>query len=224
MKSNNLSQSITETNPSAKRRREEDHDSTSECESQPQKAPSPVHYQDTTFSDKNTMYYSFSSSPSSSSKDKPTESTQVNPVQQRIKQVAVQLDPDDEDERKRKLAEAKKLLFPDALATSFNEVADTLRNERRQEFCPIYKDETPEQVALRLAKRKPIGNLLTKRIRWDELKRQREEEERKAQMSFHSGPVYDNQASFSNPYEQYYAAMQNQYDMVIFFKMGKACI
>ncbi|CAF1067785.1 unnamed protein product [Adineta ricciae] len=233
-KSSNLSQSVTETceqtltvhkskspsrtktNPSAKRQREEDDDSTSECESQPRKAPSPVHYQDTTFSDKNAMYYSFSSS-SSSSKDQRSESTQVNPVQQRLKQVLVERELGDEDEQKRKLAAAKEALFPHALATSFNEVADTLRNERRQEFCPIYKDETPEQVALRLAKRKPVGSLLAKRIRWDELKRRREEEERKAQMFSYSEPygsAYDNQSSFSNPYEQYYATIQNQYDMM----------
>ncbi|CAF4897821.1 unnamed protein product, partial [Rotaria magnacalcarata] len=80
----------------------------------------------------------------------------------------------------KKIAAAKKLLFPDALATSFPEVVDTLRNERRQEFCPIYQNETPEQTALRRQKQKPVGSLLSKRIRWDELKRKREAEERKA--------------------------------------------
>jgi phosphoribosyl-AMP cyclohydrolase len=204
---------------SSKRLKRNEEDSTVpllvEHHSETSKARTSVHYQDTAVSKRNTSYCSFVSP-----NKKQTEPAQLNPVQQILDEVATDCDPDDEDEQKKKIAAAKKLLFPGALATSFSEVSDTLRNERRQEFCPIYQDETPEQVALRLAKRKPIGSLLSKRIRWDDLKRKREEEEKKAQMQFRygfCGPAYDNQSSFANPYEQYYAAVQNQYDLVCSF-------
>ncbi|UJR15872.1 hypothetical protein I4U23_002798 [Adineta vaga] len=229
---NNLSESATDRQAPvvdqskllSKRRKQDDDDSTSSSDAPKSnfpisKASAPVHYQDMTFNEKNAIFCSFSSSEKKFSEP----STQLNPIQQLLKQVSTDSHSDDEDEQKRKLATAKKLLFPGALATSFNEVADTLRNERRQEFCPIYTDETPEQIALRHAKRKPVGSLLAKRIRWDDLKRKREEEERKAQMSYHYGPygpIYDNQPSYTNPYEQYYTTMQNQYDMMV--KMSHA--
>jgi hypothetical protein len=194
-----------------------------------------INHQDIPFNGKNVDYCSFSTTnknPSTSN----TNKSESNPIQQILNQVVIHTsDPDsDEDEQEKKLAAAKKLLFPSALATSFSEVADTLRNERRQEFCPIYKDETPEQIALRQAKQKPIGSLLAKRIHWDDLKRKREEEEKKlSQMPLRYGPygpIYANQQqtftnsyeqynrkmqnqsqqSFANPYEQYYLAMQNQ--------------
>jgi hypothetical protein len=164
------------------------------------------HYQDTSF----TGYCSFSSN-----NKKPSQSTQSNAIQQILNLTPHQ--DSDEDDQQKKIAAAKKLLFPDALATSFPEVVDTLRSERRQEFCPIYKDETLEQTVLRQSKQKPVGSLLAKRIRWDDLKRKREEEDKKAQMQYHYGPygpVHTNQQSFANPYEQYYTAMHNQYEQV----------
>jgi hypothetical protein len=190
-------------------------------------------HQDISFNGKNTDYCSFSTT-----NKKPSKS---NPIQQILNQTKiVTSDPDfEEDEEKKKIAAAKKLLFPSAVATSFSEVIDTLRNERRQEFCPIYKDETPEEISLRQTKQKPVGSLLAKRVRWDDLKRKREEEEKKrSQIPFRYGPygpMYDNQQqqsfsnsyeqyngkmqnqsqqSFANPYEQYYTAMQNQYEQV----------
>lgn len=195
--------------------------STNESKAKP---PPVTHYQDTCFNEKSFTYRSFSSSnkTSSVSKEK-SESKPFNPVQQIIEQaVTVATDQDsDEDEQQKKISAAKKLLFPNALATSFSEVADSLRNERRQEFCPIYQDEAPNKTTLRQQKQKPVGSLLAKRIRWDDLKRKREEEEKKAQMQFRYGPygpVYSNtqqsQPSFANPYEQYYTAMQNQYEQV----------
>ena len=130
-----------------------------------------------------------------------------------------EIDPSGDDQQQ-KLAVAKKRLFPGAVATSFTEVASALRNERRQEFCPIYTDETAATVADRQAKRKPIGSLLAKRIRWDDLKRKREEEERQ-QRYYQYGPVYNTEPSnqtptpsFANPYEQYYMAAQHQHDQV----------
>ena len=188
--------------------------------------PHILDHQDILFNGKNADYYSFSTT-----NKKPSES---NPIQQ-----VVTSDPDsDEDEQKKKIAAAKKLLFPSPVATSCSEVIDTLRNERRQEFCPIYKDETPEEISLRQTKQKPVGSLLAKRIRWDDLKRKRDEEEKKrSQIPYRYGPygpMYANQQqsftnsyeqyngkmqnqpqqSFANPYEQYYAAMQNQYEQV----------
>jgi hypothetical protein len=190
-------------------------------------------HQDISFNGKNADYCSFSTT-----NKKPSKS---NPIQQILNQTKIiTSDPDfEEDEEKKKIAAAKKLLFPSAVATSFSEVIDTLRNERRQEFCPIYKDETPEEISLRQTKQKPIGSLLAKRVRWDDLKRKREEEEKKrSQIPFRYGPygpMYDNQQqqsfsnsyeqyngkmqnqsqqSFANPYEQYYTAMQNQYEQV----------
>ena len=194
-----------------------------------------THYQDIPFGEKNISYYSFSTTNKESTESKPVankklESIQLHPIQQLLNQNStVTIDDDsNEDEKPKKLAAAKKLLFPDALATSFSEIADTLRSERRQEFSPIYQDETPEQIALRQSNQKPVGSLLAKRIRWDELKRKREEEkERKAQRAFRYGPygpIYTNpysQQTFANPYEQYYAAMQNQYEQVNSFS---ACI
>jgi hypothetical protein len=171
----------------------------------------------------------------STTSKKPIRSNPVEQILHQASTVTTDLDSD-EDEEKKKIIAAKKLLFPNALATSFPEVVDTLRNERRQEFCPIYNDETPEQTALRLGKRKPVGSLLAKRIRWDDLKRKREENERQAQVPIRYGPygpLYSNQQtsypntygnmqnqsqqSFANPYEQYYAAMYSQYEQVYFF-------
>ena len=154
-----------------------------------------------------------------------TETKKANPVQELIQQATSLTSKfdSDEDEEKNKLTAAKKLLFSQANATTFSEVAENLRSERRQEFCPIYTDETPEVVAKRQAKQKPIGSLLAKRIRWDDLKRKREEDERqrRANASFRYGPygpVYSNaqqqQQTFANPYEQYYSALQNQYEQV----------
>ncbi|CAF1112686.1 unnamed protein product [Rotaria magnacalcarata] len=187
-----------------------------------------THYQDILFNEKNTSYCSFSTTNkkptvSVSTTNQNPESTESKPIHKLLGQAStVATDQDsDEDEQRKKIAAAKKLLFPDALATSFPEVVDTLRNERRQEFCPIYQNETPEQTALRRQKQKPVGSLLSKRIRWDELKRKREAEERKAQMQFSYGPygpVYANQQfqqSFANPYEQYYAAVQSQYENMV---------
>lgn len=186
------------------------------------------YHQDLSFNEKTVDYRSFSTS----TNKKPSESTS-NPVQQLLTQAAVHIsDPDsDEDEEKKRIAAAKKLLFPSAVATSFSEVSDTLRDERRQEFCPIYKDETTEEILLRQSKQKPVGSLLAKRIRWDDLKRKREEEEKKvSQIPIRYGPygpIYGNpyeqynrkmqnqsQQSFANPYEQYYTAMQNQCEQV----------
>ncbi|CAF0792741.1 unnamed protein product [Rotaria sp. Silwood1] len=190
--------------------------------------PIHTHYQDVSFNEKNAIYCSFSTNnkkPTESivTSNKRSESTPPNPIQKLLNQAStVTTDQEsDEDEQEKKVAAAKKLLFPDALATSFSEIADTLRNERRQEFCPIYQDETPEQIAVRQEKQKPIGSLLAKRIRWDDLKRKREEEEKKAQMQFRYGPygpIYGNQQSkqsFANPYEQYYATVQNQYEQMV---------
>jgi hypothetical protein len=142
-----------------------------------------------------------------------------------LEQTSADMDPDDDDQQKT-LAAAKKRLFPGAVATSFTEVASTLRNERRQEFCPIYTDETSQTVAERQAKRKPIGSLLAKRIRWDDLNRKREEEERQRAMQRQFqygpyGPVYNNEPShqppsFANPYDQYYMPAQHQHDQVRF--------
>lgn len=170
-----------------------------------------------------------------------SDSKQLNPVEEILQQATTFTDDQDsdEDEQKKKVAAAKKLLFPGALATSFPEVVDTLRNERRQEFCPIYQDETPEAIAQRQAGRKPIGSLLAKRIRWDDLKRKREENQRQPQVHLRYGPygpVYadpqqtypkrygqnrtnmpvQSQQSFANPYEQYYTAAQHQYEQVWF--------
>ncbi|CAF2371211.1 unnamed protein product [Rotaria sp. Silwood2] len=189
--------------------------------------PIHTHYQDISFNEKNASYCSFSTTNKKPTEpivksNKKSESTQPHPIQELLNQAStVTTDQDsDEDEQQKKIATAKKLLFPNALATSFSEIADTLRNERRQEFCPIYQDETPEQIALRQEKQKPIGSLLAKRIRWDDLKRKREEEEKKAQTQFRYGPygpIYSNQQSkqsFANPYEQYYATVQNQYEQM----------
>jgi hypothetical protein len=221
--------SNTELSNSPKKQKTTSHntlDSKSEqkLNNQSLKTPTHTHYQDISFNEKKIGYCSFSTTnknPSesittSNTKPKPTPS---HPIQQLLNHVSTDLDSDEEDEEKKKIAIAKKLLFPDPLATSFPEVADSLRNERRQEFCPIYQDETPEQIILRQTKQKPVGSLLAKRIRWDDLKRKREEEEQKAQMQFRYGsygPIYNNQQqqSFANPYEQYYTAMQNQYDLV----------
>jgi len=204
-----------------------------------QKLLSNTDHQDISLNGKNTDYCSFSTT-----NKKPLESntnkSESNPIQQILNQTKVVIsDPDsEEDEEKKKIAAAKKLLFPSPVATSFSEVIDTLRNERRQEFCPIYKDETPEEIVLRQTKQKPVGSLLSKRIRWDDLKRKREEEEKKrSQIPFRYGPygpMYANQQqsftnpyeqyngkmqnqsqqTFANPYEQYYAAMQSQYEQV----------
>jgi hypothetical protein len=192
-------------------------------------------HQDILLNGKNADYRSFSTT-----NKKPSKPIRSNPIEEILHQaetVTSDLDSD-EDEQKKKIAAAKKLLFPSTLATSFPEVVDTLRNERRQEFCPIYTDETPEQMTLRLAKRKPIGSLLAKRIRWDDLKRKREENERQAQVSVRYGPygpIYSNQQasfsntygnmqnqpqqSFANPYEQYYAAVNSQYEQVYFSRI-----
>ena len=184
-------------------------DTDPESSNSPKKQKKNEHYQDISFTDKNNSYCSFSSINKKHS--------ELKPIQELLNQIPI----DQDDDQREKIAAAKKLLFPDALATSFPEVVDTLRNERRQEFSPIYKDETPEQIALRQSKqKKPIGSLLAKRIRWDDLKRKREEEEKKAQMQFRYGPygpVYNNQQSqqsFANPYEQYYTAMHHQYEQV----------
>lgn len=191
--------------------------------------PTSIYHQDLSFNKKNTDYCNFSNT-----NTKPSPS---NPIQQLINQAASNTSEfdSDEDEEKKKIAAAKKLLFPNAIATSFSEVSDTLRDERRQEFCPIYKDETSEEIVLRQSKQKPIGSLLAKRIRWDDLKRKREDEEKRIPLRYGPyGPVYSNQQqtytnpyhgklqtqsqqqqqSFANPYEQYYTAMQNQYEQV----------
>ena len=189
----------------------------------------PKHYQDLPF-DRNSGwksgYIDFSSNPPTRSESTlpsslASASTHSNDIHQMLTQAAMlstQSDSDGEDDGEKHVATAKKLLFPSSLASSFPEVAQTLRNERRQEFCPIYTDETPEQVALRQAKRKPVGSLLAKRIRWDELKRKREADDYAAQMQFHYnayGPAQSQQqASFANPYEQYYTAMQHQQEEV----------
>jgi hypothetical protein len=196
----------------------------SKLNNQSLQTPNHIHYQDLSFNEKKIGYCSFSTTNKNSSESITTSNTKPkpsHPIQQILNHVSTDPDSDEEDEQKKKIAIAKKLLFPDPLATSFPEVADSLRNERRQEFCPIYKDETPEQIILRQSKQKPVGSLLAKRIRWDDLKRKREEEEKKAQMQFRYGsygPIYNNQQqqSFANPYEQYYTAMQNQYDLVCF--------
>jgi hypothetical protein len=181
--------------------------------------PTHIDNHDILFNENNVDYCSFSTTNKKPSEVTPTnkpKSIQSNPVQKILNQVTVlKSDPDSEDdEEKKKIFAAKKLLFPNAVATSFSEVVDTLRDERRQEFCPIYKDETPEEIVLRQAKRKPIGSLLAKRIRWDDLKRKREDEERKARIPLRYGPygpIYTNQQqSFTNPYEQYHTQMQNQ--------------
>jgi hypothetical protein len=190
-----------------------------------------LNHQDVLPNGTNTDYCNFSTTDK-----KLSEPIRSNPIEQILHQastVTSDLDSDDDDEQKKKIAAAKKLLFPQALATSFPEVVDTLRNERRQEFCPIYNDESPEQVTQRLAKRKPVGSLLSKRIRWDDLKRKREDNQRQAQIPIRYGPygpMYPNQQrsypntygnvqnqSFANPYEQYYAAVQNQYQQVCIF-------
>ena len=181
--------------------------------------------------------------PSASKNDEHQEilSEELNPIEQILQQVTTSTDDhdSDEDEQKKKIAAAKKLLFPGALATSYPEVMDTLRSERRQEFCPIYKDETPEAIAERQVGRKPVGSLLAKRIRWDDLKRKREEDQRRAHVPLRYGPygpIYSDlqpsfqktygqnrgnmqsqpPPSFANPYEQYYTAAQHQYDQVDF--------
>ncbi|CAF0961632.1 unnamed protein product [Rotaria sordida] len=193
------------------------------------KIPIHTHYQDIScYNEKDSSYCSFSTTnkkPTESleTSNKKSDSTQPNSIQILLNQAStITTDQDsDEDEQEKKLIAAKKLLFPDVVATSFPEIADTLRDERRQEFCPIYQDETPEQIALRQEKQKPVGSLLAKRIRWDDLKRKREEEEKKAQTQFRYGPygpIYTNQQSkqsFANPYEQYYATMQNQYEQMM---------
>lgn len=198
-------------------------------EKQQQKTPSAhLDHLDTIVTKNNSDYCSFSSQTTK----QPSESS---PVQQ-ILQHATSLTPsdidNDDDEERKKLSSAKKLLFPNAIATSFAEVEKTLRTERRQEFCPIYKDETAEEIALRQTKRKPVGSLLAKRIRWDDLRRKREEEElerrRQADMSARYGrygPIYSNtnnqQQTFANPYEQYYTGVQNQYEQVDFSSKRK---
>ena len=188
---------------------------------------SALNHQDVLPNGKNTDYCDFSTT-----KKKCSEPNRSNPIEKILHQASTltsDLDSD-EDEQKKKIAAAKKLLFPQALAASFPEVVDTLRNERRQEFCPIYNDELPEQVDKRLAKRKPVGSLLSKRIRWDDLKRKREENQRQAQIPTRYGPygpIYPNQQpsypntrenvqqqSFANPYEQYYTAVHKQYEQV----------
>ncbi|CAF4967660.1 unnamed protein product, partial [Rotaria magnacalcarata] len=105
-----------------------------------------THYQDILFNEKNTSYCSFSTTNkkptvSVSTTNQNPESTESKPIHKLLGQAStVATDQDsDEDEQRKKIAAAKKLLFPDALATSFPEVVDTLRNERRQEFCPIYQ-------------------------------------------------------------------------------------
>jgi hypothetical protein len=192
-----------------------------------------IDHQDISINGKNADYCSFSTIDKKSSESK-TEKPQSNPIQELLNHTLVSTsDPDSEDDdEQKKIAAAKKLLFPSAVATSFTEVVDTLRNERRQEFCPIYKDETPEERTIRLAKQKPVGSLLAKRIRWDDLKRKRDDE-RQAQIPMRYGsygPVYANQQqtlansygqynrnmanqsqpAFTNPYEQYNGNMQNQ--------------
>jgi hypothetical protein len=195
-----------------------------------------IDHQDISLNGKNTGYCSFSTT----NKKPNTNKSESNPIQQILNQTkVVTSDPDsEEDEEKKKIAAAKKLLFPSPVATSFSEVIDTLRNERRQEFCPIYKDETSEEIVLRQTKQRSVGSLLAKRIRWDDLKRKREDEEKKrSQIPFRYGPygpMYANQQqsftnpyeqyngkmqnqsqqTFANPYEQYYAAMQSQYEQV----------
>ena len=190
-------------------------------------APKP--YQDLPF-DRNSArksgYIDFSSNPSAPSESilpsslasAPVHSNDIHQMLTQASLLSTHSGSDGEDDAETLVVTAKKLLFPSSLASSFPEVAQTLRNERRQEFCPIYTDETPEQVTLRQAKRKPVGSLLAKRIRWDELKRQREAADCAAQMPFHYnsyGPAHNQQqASFTNPYEQYYTAMQHQHDEV----------
>ncbi|CAF1493069.1 unnamed protein product [Adineta steineri] len=217
-----ISQDIYESKPAIKL------NNNNQSKPQPLMTSSYLHYQDISFNEKNSIYCSFSNKndkkPLESTSNNKRKSSESNPIEQILDKAStakVDFDYNEENEEKKKIAYAKKLLFPGALATSFSEVADTLRDERRQEFCPIYKDETPEQIALRQSKRKPIGSLLAKRIRWDDIKRKREEEEKKqAQMQYHYGPygpVYNNnnQQSFTNPYEQYYTEMQNQYDLMV---------
>lgn len=186
--------------------------------------------QNTSISDKNL---------SPVSKNDEYREKESNSIEQILQQAAVSIDDydSDEDEQKKKIAAAKRLLFPSALATSYPEVVDTLRDERRQEFCPIYTDETPEAIAQKQIGRKPIGSLLAKRIRWDDLKRKREDDHRRAQVPVRYGPygpIYadlqpsfpkthgQNRSnmpsqpppSFANPYEQYYTAVQHQYEQV----------
>ena len=186
----------------------------------------PIHYQDV-FSDGHSSskngYVNFA-----------TKKPKSIEIEQLLQQASADIDPDDDDQQK-KLVAAKKRLFPGAVATSFTEVASTLRSERRQEFCPIYIDETSETVAERQAKRKPTGSLLAKRIRWDDLKRKRDEVERQRALQRHYqygpyGPVYNTEQSnrpppppsFANPYEQYYMAAQHQYDQVRFSRMFRS--
>lgn len=178
----------------------------------------PIHYQDVFFdghpSSKN-GYVNFAT--------KKPKSIEIDQI---LQQASADIDPGDDDQQKT-LAAAKKRLFPSAVATSFTEVASTLRNERRQEFCPIYTDEASETVAERQAKRKPIGSLLAKRIRWDDLKRKRDDEERQRHYQYGPyGPVYNTEQanrppppSFANPYEQYYMAAQHQQVQVRFSRI-----
>jgi len=109
----------------------------------------------------------------------------------------------DEDEKK-KIDEAKKHIFPTPIIPTFADAAETLRNERRDEFSPIYPNETAEEVARRQSKRKPVGSLLSKRIRFDDLKRKREENEARQrfyQQQYHYGPYetsYEQQMQYQN--------------------------
>jgi hypothetical protein len=103
----------------------------------------------------------------------------------------------------------KKQLFPTNLSMSFVELAGALRDERRQEFSPIYEDDTSSTIVLRRQQSKPIGSLLAKRIRWDDLKRKREalEQVERQHRQWQYAPIY-------NSTQQHYHDMSNQYEQV----------
>lgn len=107
----------------------------------------------------------------------------------------------DENE-KRKLAEEKKRIFPKSVEFSCSaDVAEKLRNERRQEFCPIYKDEPVDEKQI---KRKRVGSLLPKRIRWDDLRRKREQ-----QQYIHHDTVYNPDVNSNPMFSSRYSFEQN---------------
>ncbi|CAF1105430.1 unnamed protein product [Didymodactylos carnosus] len=116
-------------------------------------------------------------------------------------------DKQEEDDEERKRTElAKKALFPRSNGPSFPELMDNLRGERRLEFAPIYKDD--EEEGKPKVTTKPVGSLLAKRIKWDEINKKKDVPYgRYGSMNSNN----NNNNYYQNPYEQYYNNANNQH-------------
>lgn len=81
--------------------------------------------------------------------------------------------------------------FPKHIGQPFSVVEETLRNERRDEFAPIYKDEAAEETRSNQLKRKQTIPVPTKRARLNEPQRKYQQQTLSHYGPY--GPVYVNQ-------------------------------